>query len=57
MNGFFAKAVVNLDMIGYSTIGFSPDADMDHITNAINKFKDHPSIIRIKEKITIMVKK
>ena len=52
MNDFFAKAVVNLDIIGYSTTGFSPDADTDKITNAINKFKDHPSIIKIKEKFT-----
>ena len=56
MNGFFAKAVVNLDIIGYSTTGFFPDADTDKITNAINKFKDHPSIIKIKKKFTIMKK-
>ena len=41
-------------IIGYSTMGFSPDANMGNITNAINKFKDDPSILKIKQKVTIM---
>ena len=48
MNTFFSNAVQKLDIQGYQT-NFSLDINLDKITNTVNKFKNHPSIIKIKE--------
>ena len=50
MNTFFSNAVQKLDIQGYHT-NFSPNINLDKITNVVNKFKDHPSIVNIKEKV------
>ena len=50
MNDFFANAVLKLDIEG-----FKPDLNInvanDNIINIISKYKNHPSIIKIKEKV------
>ena len=53
MNDFFAKAVDDLNIEGYSTDEFSPETGIDSVSNAIIKFKNHPSIIKIKEKVNV----
>ena len=40
--------VQKLDIQGYQT-NFSLDINLDKITNTVNKFKNHPSIIKRKE--------
>ena len=32
-------------------MNFSPNINLDKITNAVNKFKYHPNIVKIQEKI------
>ena len=59
MNEFFSNVVSNLSIKGYqtesSTIGHDESSNIgsDKIFHAINTFKDHPSIIKIKERIQI----
>ena len=48
MNTFFSNAVQNLEIQCYQT-NFPPNINLDKITNAVNKFKYHPSIVKIKE--------
>ena len=52
MNSFFSNAVKNLKIKG-----FKPDdvvnEDLDNISKIISKFKNHPSIIKIKQNIQI----
>ena len=48
MNDFFSNAVANLDITGYSTTD-DPNNTDDVISKIIYKFKDHPSILKIKE--------
>ena len=55
MNEFFSNAVTNLDIIGYHTDSHS-NITNDNIINVINKFKDHPSILKIKERVEIIDK-
>ena len=55
MNDFFSNAVSNLDIKGYQT-NFHSNITNDNIVNIINKFKDHPSILKIKEKVDIKEK-
>ena len=50
MNISFSNAVENLEIQGYQT-NFSPNINLDKITNTVNKFKYHPSIVKIKENI------
>ena len=52
MNDFFSDAVAKLDIEGYQT-DFLPNVEDNNIINMINKFKNHPSIIKIKEKVEI----
>ena len=52
MNDFFSNAVAKLDIEGYQT-DFLPNIEDNNIINMINKFKNHPSIIKIKEKVDI----
>ena len=56
MNDFFSKAVENLNIEGYSVEGFLIDPHVDRISNAIEKFRIHPSIVKIKESIIIKEK-
>ena len=51
MNDFFSTAVSKLNIMGYQTESLYIDNDMDKVCNAISKFKDHPSILKIKENI------
>ena len=52
MNGFFSRAVENLNIDGYHTEEFLVNANMDGVSNAIVKYRHRPSIIKIKESIT-----
>ena len=49
MNDFFSKTVENLNIEGYHTEELCASNDTDLISNVISKFKEHPSIIKIKE--------
>ena len=51
MNEFFSNAVSKLDIKGYHTI--STNMGQNKIQNAINKFRDHPSILNIKQRIQV----
>ena len=50
---FFSKAVEKLNIEGYSTVKNLNSIAEDPILNAIMKFKNHPSIIKIKENIEV----
>ena len=45
-NDFFAKTVENLNIKGYN-IDHAPLENVDFVSNAIDKFNNHPSILRI----------
>ena len=51
MNDFFSNAVSKLHIKGYHTI--SANMGQNKIHNAINKFRDHPSILKIKRRIHV----
>ena len=51
MNVFFSNAVSMLNIKGYPTD--SSNSGPDKVLNAVNKFKDHPSILKIKERVHI----
>ena len=51
MNGFFSDAVSTLGIKGYQT-GLS-NVGADKINDVITKFKDHPSILKIKQRVQI----
>ena len=59
MNEFFSNVVSKLGIKGYqnesSSIGHdqTPNLRHDKVDHAISKFKDHPSIIKIKERTKI----
>ena len=48
MNAHFSNTVPLLDIQGFKH-NYSYDADIDEVQNSVNKFKTHPSIIKIKE--------
>ena len=52
-NSYFANIVESLDIQGFVTYDYSYQPELDYITNIINKFKNHPSIMKIKENIVI----
>ena len=52
MNDFFSNAVVNLGIKGYQE-DCLPNIDGDNIISIINKFKSHPSILKIKERVKV----
>ena len=56
MNDFFANAVSDLNIQGYQTGQIDTNNDLNPIGEATNKFKDHPSILKIKENINIIEK-
>ena len=53
MNNFFTNIIKNLEIEGYNTDEFLPDIKLDDISNIIQKFINHPSILKIKEQIHI----
>ena len=48
MNNFFSNAVKSLKIKG-----FKPDDTVNDINKIVSKFKNHPSIIKIKQRIEI----
>ena len=56
MNDFLSKAVNKLNMKGYSTESTSQMKTLDPILNAILKFKEHPSVIKMRKIITAEIK-
>ena len=52
-NAYFANIVVNLDIADFVTCDYSYDPELDYIANIIVKFKNHPSILTIKERVKI----
>ena len=55
MNDFFSNAVAKLNLKEYQT-DFLPCDVNDSISNIISKFKSHPSILNIKERVEIKEK-
>ena len=53
MNDFFSNIVENLDINANQDEHFIHDCDSNHISNIISNYKDHPSIIKIRETINI----
>ena len=51
-NDFFAKTVENLNIKGYN-IDHAPLENLDFVSNVIDKFRNHPSILRIKENVQV----
>ena len=52
-NDYFANIVGNLDVQGFLTCDYSYNPELDYISNIIGKFKNHPSILKIKEIVKI----
>ena len=56
MNDFFSNAVNKLNIKGYSTKSTSQIKTFEPILNAILKFKEHPSVTKIREKLNVIKK-
>ena len=56
MNDFFSNAVNKLNIKGYSTECTSQIKTLDPILNAILKFKEYPSVIKIREQLNVIEK-
>ena len=54
-NSFFSNVVNNLNIEGFHT-DYCFDPEVDDISNIIEKFKAHPSIVKIKENVKVDVK-
>ena len=54
-NNFFTNAAGNLNIEGFET-DYDVNPDLDKISNIIEKFKIHPSILKIKENVKVDVK-
>ena len=52
-NVYFANIVENLDVEGFVTCDYSYIPELDYISNIVEKFKNHPSILKIKETVKI----
>ena len=52
---FFFLQLKNLDIKGYKN-NYTPRDDADYISNIIDKFKNHPSIVKIKENVKVKAK-
>ena len=52
MNNFFSSVVPRLNLKEFNS-DYQYDVKNDDITNAVNKYKAHPSIIKIKENINV----
>ena len=46
---FFTNVVDNLDIQEFDTSDYSADPELDNTYNIIEKFKNHPSILKIRE--------
>ena len=53
LNTFFSNVVENLDIKGYETDDFLYNPEIDSISNIIEKFKNHPSILTINENVKV----
>ena len=56
LNAFFTNVVENLDIQGCNTSDYSADSELDNTYNIIEKFKNHPSILKIKENVQVETK-
>ena len=54
-NHFFTNAVENLNITGFVT-DYSENPELDTISNIIERFKNHPSILKIKDNVKIETK-
>ena len=54
-NNLFADTIKNLDIKGYKN-NYTPRDDAAYISNIIDKFKNHPSIVKIKENVKVKEK-
>ena len=54
-NDYFSNVVKDLNIEGYE-IDYSFNSELGHISNVIDKFKNHPSIQKIKENVKIQSK-
>ena len=52
-NSYFSNVVDNLNIERFSTCDYSYSPELDYISNIVEKFKKHPSIIKIKENVKI----
>ena len=52
MNESFSAKLVNLDIKGYTYVQ-SNETRTDPVNDALHKFKDHPSILKIKERVNV----
>ena len=52
MNNYFSNIVENLDIQGYNC-NYSGVNNSDKKSNIIDKFKNHPSVLKIKERMCI----
>ena len=55
-NCYFANVVESLDIEGFSTYDYSYHPELDYISNIVEKFKNHPSVLKIKENVKIKEK-
>ena len=55
LNAFFTNVVENLDIQGFNTSDYSGDSELGN-TYIIEKFKNHPSILKIKENVQVETK-
>ena len=51
MNAFFSNVVEKLEIEGYSTEDILLNFQLNTVFNIITKFKDHPSILKIRENV------
>ena len=52
-NIYFANVVKSLEIEGFKTYDFSYTPELDYIANIVEKFKDHPSITKIKANVRL----
>ena len=52
-NIYFANVVKSLEIEGFKTYDFSYTLELDYIANIVEKFKDHPSITKIKANVRL----
>ena len=52
-NIYFAYVVKSLEIEGFKTRDFSYTTELDYIANIVEKFKDHPSITKIKANVRL----
>ena len=53
MNAFFSNVVKKLEIEGYSTEDIPFNFELNTVSNIITKFKDHPSILKIRENVLV----